>query len=246
MFDIGWSEMAIIMLLALIIIGPKDLPRVARTIGQWVRKGRMMAREFQTSLEDMARDTELDDVRKEIENVGRTDLKKAVENTIDPKGELSKAFDTSTEMTGTPALPDKSAKDGETQAAASANGRAGGGSATNNGAAATAVGRKTAASSKTATPSKAAAKSRTSRSATTKPAAGKAAPATAKTARKTAARKTSPAAGKPASKPAAAKKPVSSAKRSAKPAAAAKLGTDPSPADESSGGDRTAMAAKPS
>lgn len=83
------------MLLALIIIGPKDLPRVARTIGQWVRKGRMLAREFQTSLEDMAKETELDDVRKEIEKVGRTDLKKSVENVIDPKGELSKAFDTS-------------------------------------------------------------------------------------------------------------------------------------------------------
>ena len=85
MFDIGWSEMAIIMLLALIIIGPKDLPRVARTIGQWVRKGRALAREFQTSLEDMARETELDEVKKEIETVGRTDFKKTVENTIDPK-----------------------------------------------------------------------------------------------------------------------------------------------------------------
>ena len=95
MFDIGWSEMAIIMLLALIIIGPKDLPRVARTVGQWVRKGRMLAREFQTSLEDMAKEAELDDVRKEIEKVGKTDLKKSVENAIDPKGELSQAFDTS-------------------------------------------------------------------------------------------------------------------------------------------------------
>jgi len=95
LFDIGWSEMAIIMLLALIIIGPKDLPRVARTIGQWARKGRMLAREFQNSLEDMAKETELDDVRKEIENVGKTDFKKSVQETIDPKGELTKAFDTS-------------------------------------------------------------------------------------------------------------------------------------------------------
>jgi len=95
LFDIGWSEMAIIMLLALIIIGPKDLPRVARTIGQWVRKGRMLAREFQTSLEDMAKEAELDDVKKEIEKVGGADLKKTVENTIDPKGDLKKAFDTS-------------------------------------------------------------------------------------------------------------------------------------------------------
>lgn len=100
MFDIGWSEMAIIMLLALIIIGPKDLPRVARTVGQWVRKGRMLAREFQTSLEDMAKEAELDDVKKEIEKAGMTDLKKTVENTIDPKGDLKKAFDTSNGASG--------------------------------------------------------------------------------------------------------------------------------------------------
>ena len=88
------------MLLALIIIGPKDLPRVARTIGQWVRKGRMLAREFQTSLEDMAKEAELDDVKKEIEKVGQTDFKKAVENSIDPKGELKQAFDTSNGASG--------------------------------------------------------------------------------------------------------------------------------------------------
>jgi sec-independent protein translocase protein TatB len=100
LFDIGWSEMAIIMVLALIIIGPKDLPRVARSIGQWVRKGRMLAREFQSSLEDMAKEAELDDVKKEIEKVGKTDLKKAVESSIDPKGELKSAFDASTGTTG--------------------------------------------------------------------------------------------------------------------------------------------------
>ncbi len=100
MFDIGWSEMAIIMVLALIIIGPKDLPRVARTIGQWVRKGRMLAREFQSSLEDMAKEAELDDVKKEIEKVGKTDLKKAVETSLDPKGELKSAFDTSDSTPG--------------------------------------------------------------------------------------------------------------------------------------------------
>ena len=62
MFDIGWSEMAVILLVALVVIGPRDLPRVARTMGRWVAKGRAMAREFQTALEDMARETELDKV----------------------------------------------------------------------------------------------------------------------------------------------------------------------------------------
>jgi sec-independent protein translocase protein TatB len=100
MFDIGWSEMAVILLVALIVIGPRDLPRVARTVGRWAGKGRAMAREFQTALEDMAREAELDKVKSEIEKAGRTieqagraDVGKTIEKTIDPAGELSKAFD---------------------------------------------------------------------------------------------------------------------------------------------------------
>jgi sec-independent protein translocase protein TatB len=93
MFDIGWSEMAVILLVALIVIGPKDLPRVARTMGRWAAKGRAMAREFQTALEDMAREAELDKVKQEIEKAGRTNIGKSIEKTIDPTGELSRAFD---------------------------------------------------------------------------------------------------------------------------------------------------------
>ena len=93
MFDIGWSEMAVIMLVALVVIGPKDLPRLARNVGQWVAKGRAMAREFQRSLEDMAREAELDDVKREIEKVGRTNIRQSIEKTIDPTGDLGRAFD---------------------------------------------------------------------------------------------------------------------------------------------------------
>jgi sec-independent protein translocase protein TatB len=93
MFDIGWSEMALILLVALVVIGPKDLPRVARTVGQWVAKGRGMAREFQRALDEMAREAELDKVKSEIEKAGRTDIGKTIEKSIDPTGELSKAFD---------------------------------------------------------------------------------------------------------------------------------------------------------
>ena len=62
-------------------------------MGQWVAKGRAMAREFQRALEDMAREAELDKVKSEIEKAGRTDLGKTIEKTIDPSGELSKAFE---------------------------------------------------------------------------------------------------------------------------------------------------------
>jgi sec-independent protein translocase protein TatB len=95
MFDLGWSEMAIILLVALIVIGPKDLPRVAREVGKWAAKARSMAREFQRSLDDMAREAELQDIKAELEKASRTDLGRSIENMVDPEGELKNAFDPS-------------------------------------------------------------------------------------------------------------------------------------------------------
>lgn len=88
MFDIGWSEMAIILMVALIVIGPKDLPRVARTVGKWTAKARGMAREFQRSLDDMAREAELQDIKAEMDKLSRTDLRHQIEETIDPDRSL--------------------------------------------------------------------------------------------------------------------------------------------------------------
>lgn len=92
MFDIGWSEMAVILAVALIVIGPKDLPRVARTIGQWTAKARGLAREFQRSLDDMAREAELEDLKAEMDKLRRTDLRHQIEETIDPEGELRRGL----------------------------------------------------------------------------------------------------------------------------------------------------------
>ena len=93
MFDLGWSEMAIIMLVALIVIGPKDLPKVARTIGQWTGKARALARDFQRSLDDMAREAELDEIKKSIDKVGNTSLRQVVKDAVDPDDDLERAFD---------------------------------------------------------------------------------------------------------------------------------------------------------
>jgi sec-independent protein translocase protein TatB len=92
MLDIGWSEMGLILLVALVVIGPKDLPRVARTVGKWSAKARGMAREFQRSLDDMAREAELQDIKAEIEKVNRTDLRARIEETVDPGGELRRSL----------------------------------------------------------------------------------------------------------------------------------------------------------
>lgn len=88
MFDIGWSEMAVVALLALIVIGPKDLPRVMRTASHWVRKARGLAREFQSGIDDMIREADLEDAKKALDDAKRLDIDKAVENAIDPTGEV--------------------------------------------------------------------------------------------------------------------------------------------------------------
>ncbi|MCB1969645.1 MAG: twin-arginine translocase subunit TatB [Geminicoccaceae bacterium] len=83
MFDLGWSEMAVIMLVAIIVIGPKDLPRVARTVGKWTGKARAMARDFQRSLDDMAREAELDEIKKAVEKAGPNKLKGTITNALE-------------------------------------------------------------------------------------------------------------------------------------------------------------------
>ena len=64
MFDIGWSEMAVILAVALIVIGPKDLPKVMRTVGQWVGRARGMARHFRSGIDTMMREAELEEMEK--------------------------------------------------------------------------------------------------------------------------------------------------------------------------------------
>ena len=92
MFDIGWTEMAVIALVVIIFIGPKELPGVLRTLGQWVSKARAMAREFQDGLEDMARESGIDEVKREIES-STGDIGGMIEKSIDPGAELKGAFD---------------------------------------------------------------------------------------------------------------------------------------------------------
>ena len=66
MFDIAWSEILVIVLVALVVVGPKDLPRLMRTAGQWAGRARAMADQFRRSFDDMARQAELDELRAEV------------------------------------------------------------------------------------------------------------------------------------------------------------------------------------
>ncbi|MFM2042264.1 MAG: Sec-independent protein translocase protein TatB [Pseudomonadota bacterium] len=88
MFDIGWPELLVIGLVALIVIGPKDLPRVLHTVGKWVRKARSLARDFQSSVDEMVREAELEDLRKQVQQAKSLNLKDQIADTLDPKREL--------------------------------------------------------------------------------------------------------------------------------------------------------------
>ncbi len=69
MFDIAWGEFILIAVVALIVIGPKELPAVLRTIGQWTVKIRRMAAEFQGQFQEALREAEMADLRKEVDNL---------------------------------------------------------------------------------------------------------------------------------------------------------------------------------
>ena len=92
MLDFSWTELALIGVVALVVIGPKDLPKALRTAGVWVRKARTISREFQGSVEQMMREAELDEVKKQIESVSSVNIAKEIEKAVDPTGDLAEAL----------------------------------------------------------------------------------------------------------------------------------------------------------
>jgi len=94
MFDIGWDEMALVAVVALIVIGPKDLPVVLRQIGRWTRKARELAGEFQRGVDDMVRETEIAELKTQVEKATDPNLlKREIEKTIDPTGDIAKSLE---------------------------------------------------------------------------------------------------------------------------------------------------------
>jgi len=85
MFDIGWTELLTVAAVAIVVIGPKDLPRTMRTVGQWTNKLRRMARDFQGQFNEALREAELDSVRKDVEEIAK------INPLADMKKEMSKA-----------------------------------------------------------------------------------------------------------------------------------------------------------
>jgi sec-independent protein translocase protein TatB len=82
MFDIGWSELLVIGVVALIAIGPKELPGVLRSVGQWVGKIKRMAGEFQGQFQEAMREAEMADLKKHADDL--KDMTKSLTSGLDP------------------------------------------------------------------------------------------------------------------------------------------------------------------
>jgi sec-independent protein translocase protein TatB len=105
MFDIGWSELLVIAVVALIVIGPKELPGALRTVGQWTAKLRRMASEFQGQFHEAMREAEVADLKKQVDDM--TSQAQSYAN-FDPVGDIRKEFETTqqqVESTFTEPLP---------------------------------------------------------------------------------------------------------------------------------------------
>ena len=92
MFDFAWSEIGLIAAVALILIGPKDMPVAIRTITDMIKKARRMAGEFQTHVDEMMREANLHEVRDQISAIRNFDIRGEIERQVDPDRSLRDTF----------------------------------------------------------------------------------------------------------------------------------------------------------
>jgi sec-independent protein translocase protein TatB len=90
MFDLAWSELFVVGLVAVLVLGPKELPQAMRTFAKAIRKVRSLGAEFQGHFNEMVREAELEDVRRQVQKFSQTSLAEHVTNRVDPKGEIKK------------------------------------------------------------------------------------------------------------------------------------------------------------
>ena len=93
MLNIGWGEMAVIAVVTLIVVGPKELPNVLRTGAHWMRQVRKLSREFQSGVDSLVREAELDEAKKIVTSVKQGTIGREIEKAVDPTGEITKSLD---------------------------------------------------------------------------------------------------------------------------------------------------------
>jgi sec-independent protein translocase protein TatB len=92
MLGLDWTELALILVVAVVVIGPKDLPDAVRGIAKGIQKLRRMAGEFQTQVDEVVREAKLEDVRSQINEIRNFDFRSVVEKEVDKDGTLRKTF----------------------------------------------------------------------------------------------------------------------------------------------------------
>ncbi|WP_431284314.1 Sec-independent protein translocase protein TatB [Humitalea sp. 24SJ18S-53] len=92
MFDLAWSEIALIAVVALVVIGPKDLPDAVKGVARAIQKLRRMAGEFQTQVDEVAKDAGVQELRQSINEIRNFDIKGQIEKAVDRDGDLRSTF----------------------------------------------------------------------------------------------------------------------------------------------------------
>ncbi|WP_165943217.1 Sec-independent protein translocase protein TatB [Roseicella aquatilis] len=92
MFDLAWSEIALIGVVALVAIGPKDLPEAIRGLARGVQKLRRMAGEFQSQADELVREANLEEVRSSINEIRSFNIRNTIEKAVDSDGTIRKTF----------------------------------------------------------------------------------------------------------------------------------------------------------
>ena len=93
MFDLAWSEIALIAVVAVVVIGPKDLPDAVRGVARMVRKARQMASEFRGQADELVREANLHEVRDSLNEIRNFNIRDTFEKTVDGDGTLRKTFE---------------------------------------------------------------------------------------------------------------------------------------------------------
>jgi sec-independent protein translocase protein TatB len=88
MFDLGWGELLVVGVVALIVLGPKELPNALRTVSNLTKTARKLANEFQSGVNEIVREAELDEARKAAQSISKGSISQAIEKVVDPTGEM--------------------------------------------------------------------------------------------------------------------------------------------------------------
>lgn len=88
MFDLGWGELLVVGVVALVVLGPKELPNALRTVSNLTKTARKLANEFQSGANEIVREAELEEARKAAQSISKGTISQAIEKVVDPTGEM--------------------------------------------------------------------------------------------------------------------------------------------------------------